>query len=142
MSEVNQTSEVAEATKPAKKAPAVINRQHILNMLAEGKTREEIGIHYGINKRQTILLFKDSKLKGRKRHFTKNGEPLVSFILEGDVEDKPTKAIKASKEEAKVKEALVVEAPVVEEVAPIVEHHTHHTHAHVAHESVSEVGGW
>lgn len=38
----------------------------VIMMLEEGKTREQIGEHYGLNKAETTLLFKHEKLKGRR----------------------------------------------------------------------------
>ena len=44
-----------------KMEPIRINPTDVLNMLAEGKTREEIRIHYGLNKKQLKALFLHSR---------------------------------------------------------------------------------
>lgn len=65
-----------------KMEPIRINPTDVLNMLAEGKTREEIRIHYGLNKKQLKALFLHSRLKGKK---TKKVD--LGFIIVEDEQD-------------------------------------------------------
>ena len=44
----------------------IIGVSQVLEQLKEGMTRAEIGEHYGITPSECRLLFKDSRLKGRK----------------------------------------------------------------------------
>lgn len=44
----------------------VINPQDVLDFLADGKTREEIREHYGLNKSDLNKLFQHDLLKGKK----------------------------------------------------------------------------
>ena len=44
----------------------VIGIAQVLQMLKEGKTREEIRVHYGLNKTNLGLLFKHPQLIGKK----------------------------------------------------------------------------
>lgn len=57
-----------------------INISSVLEDLKTGMTRTEIGQKYGLNKRQTAMMFKNPKLKGRKT-------AKVSFELVDDVPD-------------------------------------------------------
>lgn len=70
-----------------------INPNDVLKMLAEGKKRNEIGEFYGLNKRQTKLMFMHPKLKGRKTHFTRSGEKLVSFEYDESADDSDVKEV-------------------------------------------------
>lgn len=44
----------------------VINVKDVLALLEDGKTREQIREHYGLTKRDIVLLFKHEDLKGKK----------------------------------------------------------------------------
>lgn len=57
-----------------------ITTSGVLNMLKEGKTREEIRNHFGLTKTELRDLFKHPKLKGRKTH----RKP--SFLLVDDID--------------------------------------------------------
>jgi hypothetical protein len=72
----------------------------ILNMMAEGKTRKQIGDHYGLNQPQTKALFDHPKLKGKKT--TKQAANAFQIVDEGG-DDIPTYV--APKKSAKEGEA-------------------------------------
>lgn len=71
-------SEVKTEQAPVTKVK--ITPAEVIKMLNEGKTRKEIGQHFGLNRTNTMNLFSDPRLKGRK---TKNAGGTV-FELEDD----------------------------------------------------------
>ena len=84
---------MSETKTPTTAVPIKIS--DVIGMLNAGKTREEIGNFYGLNRANRIRLFQDESLKGIK---TKTGSV---FTLEHDVEtviDKKNK--KAANKEA------------------------------------------
>jgi hypothetical protein len=56
----------------------VIGVAQVLQMLKKGKTREEIRVHYGINKTNLVLLFKHEDLIGKKT--IKQKEPAFTIV--------------------------------------------------------------
>lgn len=55
----------------------------VLSMLQEGKTREDIRVHYGINKTELKALFQHPELKGRKTIKPKE----LSFVIVDDIKE-------------------------------------------------------
>lgn len=58
-----------------------IRTSKVLEMLKEGKTREDIRNHYGLSKTELKDLFQHEKLKGRKTH------KAPSFVIVDDIEE-------------------------------------------------------
>jgi len=96
----------------------------VLADLAAGKTREEIGEKYGLNKADTKRLFEHPQLKGRKTKVQKE----LAFEIVEDAPDAPTSnygpkkkkeaAATQTGEEVKAEETkaeVKAEAPVKEE---------------------------
>lgn len=61
-----------------------ISLSHVLDMLENGHTREEIGEHYGLNSTELKVLFKHEKLKGKR---TKKKKPKPSFDIVDDLNE-------------------------------------------------------
>lgn len=81
------------STETTGSTPVEIKISDVIAMLNAGKTRKEIGAHYGLNRANWMRLFQDPSLKGLK---TKTG---VVFTLAHDME---TPNDKKAKKEAKV----------------------------------------
>jgi hypothetical protein len=60
----------------------VIGVAQVQQMLKDGKTREEIRVHYGINKTNLVLLFKHPDLIGKKT--IKQKEPAFTIVENED----------------------------------------------------------
>jgi len=96
------TNNVAEATNgktkrnygPKESVPVSI--PDIIEMMAAGKTRKQIGDHYGLNQPQTKELFNHPKLKGKKT--TKQAANAFKIVDEGG-DDIPTYVAPAKKED-------------------------------------------
>lgn len=102
-----------EQTKPT------IKTEDVLAMLEEGKTREEIGAHYGLNKSDTKKLFAHKDLKGKKKKGLAPRQ--AKFLIEGSdgavvepVTVKQKKYPKKDKPAAEVTEAPVEGTPTPE----------------------------
>jgi hypothetical protein len=70
-----------------------ISISEVLKMLEDGKTRKEIGEHFGLSGAATKALFANEKLKGRKTHVN-HGE---AFEIEDDAPDVQPLVIKPKK---------------------------------------------
>jgi hypothetical protein len=106
-----------EQTKPTLKTVDV------LAMLEEGKTREEIGAHYSLNKSDTKKLFAHPDLKGKKKKGLAPRQ--AKFLIEGSdgavVEPVTVKQKKYPKKEKVVTEVTEASAQTSEAPQPIQE---------------------
>ena len=137
---------MSEATVKATKAPkevkvpkekVKIHIPTILNMLASGKTRPEIGEILGLNKRQLSLAFKHPLLKGRKTHFTRGeGAKKIAFEFVEDLDETTEVAVADTNEE--VIPVVETAQEVVTEPTPVVEAQENVT----VQEEDTSIGGW
>lgn len=82
-----------------KKETPVIGIKQVLDMLSNGQTREEIRLHYGLNKTELGQLFKHPELKGKK---TKKPKAPAFVIVEDEAECETVNDIDVVAEEVKV----------------------------------------
>ena len=101
---MSEQTNVGQATNKAKtkrnygpKESVPVSIPDIIRMLAEGKTRKQIGDHYGLNQPQTKALFDHPKLKGKKT--TKQAANAFNIVDEGG-DDIPTYVAPQKKEGA------------------------------------------
>ncbi len=100
MSTENQTTEAAKPKVTRNYGPketVPVSVPDVLEMLKAGKTRKEIGAHYGFNQPQTAALFKHPKLKGKKT--IKQAASAFQFVDEGG-DDIPIYTPRQKKEKA------------------------------------------
>jgi hypothetical protein len=81
-----------------KKETPVIGIKQVLDMLSNGQTREEIRLHYGLNKTELGQLFKHPELKGKK---TKKPKAAAFVIVEDETECETVNNIDVVAEEVK-----------------------------------------
>lgn len=89
----------------------------VLAMLKDGKTREEIGEHYGLNKADTKALFSIPQLKGKR---TRKQRPFQIILDEADEvetknEDLPQVSTEQIIEETSIQQEMVED--YVEEIS-------------------------
>jgi hypothetical protein len=86
-------------------------------MMEEGKTRKQIGDHYGLNQPQTKALFDHPKLKGKKT--TKQASNAFNIVDEGG-DDIPTYVPPVKKEKKDNAEAAGSHGAVNQSEAPAI----------------------
>lgn len=106
------------STEETKQVEVVI--EDVQQMLIDGKTREEIRVHYGLNKTDLKALFMHPDLKGKKTH----RKPGFVIVAKTTTDEKPQELIEAENEtvvaaemsaEAMIQEEEVVAEEVVAE---------------------------
>ena len=104
---------MSEQTKTEKKetTPVVVKTSDVITMLNEGKTRKEIGKHFGLNRANVMRLFQDPSLKGLK---TKTG---TTFTLVHDVETPNDKKAKKESDTSAADSTTESKAPASAEIA-------------------------
>ena len=109
-----------------------IKESEVIKMIHEGKSREEVGAHYGLDNADTVALFKHEAFKGlrakKQRGFVivKDEETVYDAKLPvaGEVEEEIGAEVVTDElqdEDDSVKEDLQEVAPPVEEVKEVQE---------------------
>lgn len=114
---------MANDAKAQVKEPVPVKINDVLTMLDEGKTREDIRIHYNISKAALNRLFQHEKLKGKKTKGyempSRKKDFSAEFAIEDDAPDAevykaPVRKAKTDQAEAKPQ----AQAEAVQEEAP------------------------
>lgn len=100
MSETKAQKPKAEAAPP--KPKVVVAIKDILEMLESGKTRDDIGQHYGLNKTQVAILFRRPELKGKK---TKKAS-IPQFVVAEDMNEMSSPQVQEAVVEEKEDQVL------------------------------------
>ena len=104
-----------------------IKESEVIKMIHEGKSREEVGAHYGLDNADTVALFKHEAFKGlrakKQRGFVivKDEDTVYDAKLPvaGEIEEEATDELQD--EDASLKQYLQEVAPPVEEVKEVQE---------------------